>query len=191
MGVQQTGAGQQTAGEAGNSTSTGTGEGQNTSTGASISSGTGTVTATGGESRNAGGESASTEARFTQADVDRVVRQRLAEERQRREREDAEKRAKEQGEYQKLAEQYKTELERERLGRLRLEVASRHRLPPELAARLQGTTEQELDADAKALVKLVGTTGQVRGGGADGGAGSTTAPKTSMNDFIRKAATGR
>jgi hypothetical protein len=48
----------------------------------------------------------------------------------------------------------KAENEKERLGRLRLEVATASGLTPEQAARLQGSTREELAADAAALLEL-------------------------------------
>lgn len=57
----------------------------------------------------------------------------------------------EQKEFETLANQYKTELEQERLNRLRLEIASKAGLPVEFAARLQGADETALQADAEAL----------------------------------------
>jgi len=85
---------------------------------------------------------------------------------------DAEK-AREAEEAQKLAEQQKwqelatrrerevsdlkAELEQERLASLKLRVAQAKGLPAELVARLQGTSEDELGADADALLKLIKT----------------------------------
>lgn len=51
--------------------------------------------------------------------------------------------------------QLEKDLATERASRLRLEVAQAKRLPAELAARLQGTTKEELEADADALAKLL------------------------------------
>ncbi|HIP70545.1 MAG TPA: hypothetical protein EYH05_04030, partial [Anaerolineae bacterium] len=53
--------------------------------------------------------------------------------------------------FQELADKYKKKLETERLYRMRLEVAAKNGLPPELAARLQGSTIEELEADAATL----------------------------------------
>lgn len=58
----------------------------------------------------------------------------------------------EQKKFETLANQYKTELEQERLNRLRLEVASKvGGLPIEITRRLQGADEKELLADAEAM----------------------------------------
>ena len=54
-------------------------------------------------------------------------------------------------------EQMKTEVAQERLGRLRLEVATAKGLTAAQAARLQGTTAEELQADADALLALFPT----------------------------------
>jgi hypothetical protein len=51
-------------------------------------------------------------------------------------------------------EQIKAEAAQERLGRLRLEVATAKGLTPAQAARLQGETAEELQADAEALLVL-------------------------------------
>lgn len=63
----------------------------------------------------------------------------------------AEKELAEQKKFETLANQYKTELEQERMSRLRLEIASKAGLPVEFAARLQGADEKALLADAEAM----------------------------------------
>jgi len=60
-----------------------------------------------------------------------------------------------QAQWKELAEQKDKELQAERLGNLRLQIALKKGLPVELAGRLQGTTADELEADAVALAKLV------------------------------------
>jgi len=55
-------------------------------------------------------------------------------------------------------EQIKAEAAQERLGRLRLEVATSKGLTAQQAARLQGSTPEELEADADALLALFPTT---------------------------------
>jgi hypothetical protein len=47
------------------------------------------------------------------------------------------------------------EIATSRLETVRERVAAKHKLPPELAARLRGDDEASLDADAKALAKLI------------------------------------
>lgn len=73
-----------------------------------------------------------------------------------------EKKLTEQQQWQELAQkradeiaEMKAQLEAERQGRLRLEVATEYGLPPVLAARLQGKTKEELAADAEQLKALV------------------------------------
>jgi hypothetical protein len=78
-------------------------------------------------------------------------------------RKHAEDEAKAKGEWEKVATDRQTEIERltgELAARDRAllvaKVAARHRLPETLATRLVGTTEEELETDAKALAKEVG-----------------------------------
>jgi hypothetical protein len=103
---------------------------------------------------------------FTQTELDAIVTERLqraqrkAEEQANKARTEAERKAQEeQGQYQKLAESLKAELEQERtrakaleLAGLRRDVAARRNLPAGLVDRLRGETEQEIDADAEALL---------------------------------------
>lgn len=56
---------------------------------------------------------------------------------------------------QKRAADLEAELSRERVEKLRVKVAARYQLPDSLADRLKGETEEELDADAKALAELL------------------------------------
>ena len=56
---------------------------------------------------------------------------------------------------QKKAAQLEADLKAERLQNLKLKVAGKYQLPESLANRLQGETEDELDADAKALAELL------------------------------------
>lgn len=53
------------------------------------------------------------------------------------------------------ADKLEAELLQERSERLRLKVASKHALPDALASRLKGETEEELEADAQELAKLL------------------------------------
>jgi hypothetical protein len=103
---------------------------------------------------------------FTQTELDAIVTERLqraqrkAEEATAKARTEAERKAQEeQGQFQKLAESLKAELEQERQARkaaelagLRRDVAARRNLPAGLVDRLRGETEQEIDADAEALL---------------------------------------
>lgn len=68
---------------------------------------------------------------------------------------EAEKKLAEQQQYEKLADKYKAELESERASRLRLEAASKAGLPADMAARLQGSTLEELAEDAARLAEYV------------------------------------
>ena len=103
---------------------------------------------------------------FTQADVDRIVSERL----QRAERKaadatakataEAEKRAaEEQGKWKELYEKTQAEVEAERvarrgleLGMLKDKVARTVGLPEKLAGRLQGEDEESLTADARSIL---------------------------------------
>ena len=101
---------------------------------------------------------------FTQEDVNRL----LAGERRTQEQRFADAAAKAK-QFDELAEKEKTELQKaveareqmekelaaERASRLRLEVAQAKGLPAEMAARLQGGTKEELEADADTLVRLL------------------------------------
>jgi hypothetical protein len=68
---------------------------------------------------------------------------------------------------------------------LRLTVASKKKLPAELASRLQGETEEELKADADKLLKLVKAENST---GFDGGARTSADSGEDMNSRIRRAA---
>lgn len=103
---------------------------------------------------------------FSQADIDRIVTERLAKEKAKSEaavkraQEEAEaKRLAEQGEFQKLYEQAQAKMqeaeERARaleLAGIRRDVAARLNLPAGLVDRLRGEDEAAIEADAKALI---------------------------------------
>lgn len=103
---------------------------------------------------------------FSQADIDRIVTERLAKEKAKsdaavkRAQEEAEaKRLAEQGEFQKLYEQAQARLQEaeERAKTLQIEgikrdVAQRLNLPAALIDRLRGEDEAAIEADAKALI---------------------------------------
>jgi len=109
------------------------------------------------------------ERRFNQADIDAIVKDRL--ERQKRSVDAASKaqqeaaeaeRLKAAQEWQKVAEQKeaalvaaRAELAAERLSMARDRVAAKYHLPEALAKRLVGTTEDELDADAKDIASVI------------------------------------
>lgn len=106
------------------------------------------------------------EAKFTQADLDRILGERLAKEKQRTAEAAAKataeaerKAAEEQGRFQELYQATLTELETERntrrsleLSAMRRDVAQRLNLPGALADRLIGETPEELEADGKRLL---------------------------------------
>lgn len=103
---------------------------------------------------------------FSQADIDRIVTERLAKEKAKSEaavkraQEEAEaKRLAEQGEFQKLYEQAQARLQEaeERAKTLQIEgikrdVAQRLNLPAALIDRLRGEDEAAIEADAKQLI---------------------------------------
>ena len=139
---------------------------------------------------------------FTQADVDRMIADRLDRERKHSEtkaqkaREEAERKAaEEQGQYQKLyeaerakataAEQRARELE---LAGLRRDAAAKFALPAKLAERLKGETPEELEADAKAIAADLPkpTAPNIN---ATGGAASNGAP--TLDDAKRQEWAGR
>ena len=111
-------------------------------------------------------EQAQPERTFTQADVDRIINERIAKERTKAEsmaakaREEAERKAaEEQGKYQELyqaAQQKAATLEAQlraaEIASIKRDVAQRLNMPAALANRLQGEDEATIEADAKALM---------------------------------------
>ena len=111
-------------------------------------------------------EQAQPERTFTQADVDRIINERLAKERSKAEtmavkaREEAERKAaEEQGKYQELyqaaqkrIEETEARLKAAEIASIKREVAARLNMPAALANRLQGEDEATIEADAKALM---------------------------------------
>jgi chromosome segregation ATPase len=84
------------------------------------------------------------------------------------------------------AERYKQKIHDLEVRQLRTEVALAKSLPPNLAERLRGETKEEVEADAEALLKDLGT---VPGGTpppGDGGARTPVQPKD-LDDQIREA----
>ncbi|MDR3082853.1 MAG: hypothetical protein LBV60_18350 [Streptomyces sp.] len=71
---------------------------------------------------------------------------------------------------------------------LRYEIAARKKLPAEWAARLQGSTEEDLEADADALLEAIGTQQQRNTPSYDGGVRSGAPAPTDMNALIRRSA---
>jgi hypothetical protein len=111
-------------------------------------------------------QQAQPERTFTQADVDRIINERIAKERSKAEtmaakaREEAERKAaEEQGEYQKLyqaaqkrIEETEARLKASEIASIKREVATRLNMPVALANRLQGEDEATIEADAKELM---------------------------------------
>lgn len=118
---------------------------------------------------NAPGQQAATPTTFTQADIDRIVKERLAkaqskaDEAAKKAAADAEAKAlAEQGEFKRLYEKLQADhqAQAERIAamerqRTQAEIASKLGLPTALAARLQGSTPEEMEADAKALLEAL------------------------------------
>lgn len=71
---------------------------------------------------------------------------------------------------------------------MKYEVAVEKRLPPTLAARLQGSTREELAADADALLADLGKQQQAMAPSFDGGVRTSGPAPTDMNSLIRRAA---
>lgn len=71
---------------------------------------------------------------------------------------------------------------------LRFEVAAEKKLPPGWAGRLQGSTKEELEADADALLKDLGETRQRQSPDYDGGVRKPAPAGTDMNALIRQKA---
>jgi hypothetical protein len=70
---------------------------------------------------------------------------------------------------------------------MRYRVAADKKLPAELAARLRGSTPEEMAADADELLSLLAAQRQRQTPSYDGGVRQTSRP-TSMNDLIRQQA---
>lgn len=154
------------------------------------------VTVADGESQNSG------ERTFTQADLDRIVTDRLAKERQRSEvataraKADAERKAAEEaGEFKKLYEGALSKLQEAEqraiaasLAVTRRDIAARLNVPAALADRLMGDTPEAIEADAKQLLASLpkATTPSANAGSGSKQPGASDGQ--SMNAFIRAAA---
>ncbi len=139
---------------------------------------------------------------FTQADLDRIVTERLAKEKQRSEalaakaKADAERKAaEEQGEWKKLAEQYKTDADTAaakakaaELAVLRRDIGARLNVPALLADRLRGETPEDIEADAKLLLAGLPKAGPPPGNAGSGAKQDGATSGKDMNQFIRVAA---
>ena len=109
---------------------------------------------------------AQAERTFTQADVDRIITERLTKEKAKAEsmatkaREDAERKAaEEQGKFRELYEaaqqriaETEARLKSAEIASIKREVAGKLNMPQALANRLQGETLEEIEADAKELM---------------------------------------
>lgn len=124
------------------------------------------------------------ERKFTQAEIDKIIKDRLDREKTRSEAaakkaadDAARKAAEEQGEFKKL---YETVLQEKQaaeerakaleLSSLRRDIAAKVGLPAGLASRLQGETDTDIEADAK---QLLATLPKAAAPSLDGGAGRT------------------
>lgn len=133
---------------------------------------------------------------YTQAEIDAIVSKRLTDEKERETRaaqRDQRKKADDalvaNKQFEELATargQTITTLESEneqlrkdnaelRLGSVRATVAAKYKLPARLVDRIRGTTEAEMDADAKALAAEIGPP---KAPATEGGAGTTAATAT-------------
>lgn len=135
---------------------------------------------------------------FTQADVDRIVSDRVARERKRFEGVDlddlrtkaqklADLEASQQSEAEKLIaerDNFKTAAETAAAENLRYRIALEKQIPAELMDRLRGNTKEEMEADADKLLELVRPTP-----GLDGGAREPV-NETNMDSVIRNRARG-
>ena len=106
---------------------------------------------------------------FTQAELDKIIAERL--ERESKKRKEAEAKAREEAErdtlaknqeWEKLAKKHEAELlaaQKENkelhLNELRTKAAAKYQLPLEIAARLRGETLEELEKDAEGLKALI------------------------------------
>jgi hypothetical protein len=97
-----------------------------------------------------------------------------------RDKTEAQKLAERAAAAEKLAADAQTEL-------MRYRVAADKKLPAELAARLRGSTPEEMAADADELLALLNAQQQRQTPNYDGGVRQTARP-TSMNDLIRQTA---
>jgi hypothetical protein len=99
------------------------------------------------------------EKKFTQADVDRFIQERITREKGKYADYD-EIKAERDALKEKVAEYEMTSLDS-----LKQKIATDLKLPPSLAGRLQGETEAELRADGEKLAKEIGPKEPVGGGG--------------------------
>jgi hypothetical protein len=149
-----------------------------------------------GDASTGAGTTAEAGKTFTQEQLDRIIQDRLAKERQKYEGVDLDDL---KGKAQKLAEleasqqtaaeklqgerdQAKQEAATAAAENLRFRVALEKKLPADLIDRLQGGTKEEMSADADKLLELVSPTPSLDGGVRQ------QAPTTDMDALIRRNA---
>jgi len=103
------------------------------------------------------------ELKFTQADVDRIVQERLS--REKAKYADYDEIKAENMELKTKIAEAETTIKAAALDSLKQKIVVDLKLPPSLARRLQGTTEEELKADGEKLLKDLGPREPVGGGG--------------------------
>lgn len=184
-GGSKTDAATQTSGEDGKSTDKGAGTGSDKGEGTQTSDTEGkTGTKTDGSTASGGKIELTPE---QQAFVDRMVQQRLNEDRAKRAEETKRKQAEEQGQFKALYEQEQKKREEAEAKVAQAEraalisrVAGKHHLPEEMHDRLRGETEAELEADAKKMAALLKPkapdteAGKRNGAGLKAGAGAAS-----------------
>lgn len=140
---------------------------------------------------------------FTQADLDRIAANVRTEEKRKFDKKAADEKTaatqqqlKESGEFKTLYEgsqarvqELERELETEKLGAVRAEVAAEYRLPKIVADRLRGTTRDEMTADAKELAKVAA--GPRAPTGENGAPPPTDPKKLAEQELTRAKQTGR
>lgn len=113
-----------------------------------------------------GTNSGTSDAKFTQADLDRIIKDRLEQERVKSEKAAAKIKADaetqsltEQGKYKEIADKLQAELaaaqaeaRQASLKVMQRDIASKTNLPLALAERLRGETPEEMEADAKSIL---------------------------------------
>lgn len=99
---------------------------------------------------------------FTQAEIDAIVKQRLAEQKARDKKQADEAKLAQDNEWKTLAEQRQQEIldlnakvAKQEQDALRSRIGAKHKLPEKLIDRIRGETEADMEADAKDLAKTV------------------------------------
>ena len=158
-----------------------------------------TETPTAGETQQ---EPVAQERTFTQADLDRILAERLAKAHKKAEEQAAKvqaeaerKAAEEQGKYQQLYEQERAKaaatealLKEAQIASIRRDVAQRLNMPAALAARLRGEDEDSIEQDAKELMAALPKPSAPN---INSAAGSGGAPGTVMSEAEKKEMAAR